>query len=155
MNNIILGILLTPLITLSGSTAVMTILVLLSLVFIDFITGILASYVEFKKNPTVLKAYLIESHRLRDSVIKVVFYLIFIMIVHASFTILAIPFIKVFVLELVPFSVASVITILIEAFSIIENIKRAGFDVVKQLKIVVTKIMSVLKYVKDIKKELE
>lgn len=117
-------------------------IILLAILFIlDFITGIGASWVEFRKTKTVVpgsgKRYLIQSSKLRLSAVKFVTYGLVILIAHGLEWTFAI---KEF--ELHPkFQKMTLTTIAIafccgiEIYSILfENIKRMGFDIIEKIK---------------------
>lgn len=112
------------------------IMTLVLALFLDLITGIVASWVEFKKSGEELKPpYFIESNKLRLSLLKLLVYLSIILL---SYLITKVFFDNTFSLPASSkdFTVAEIATglcIFIELWSLIENAKRAGFDIKKKL----------------------
>ncbi|MCO6147534.1 phage holin family protein [Flavobacterium sp. NRK1] len=117
-------------------------IILLGLFFtLDFITGICASYIEFKKNilplPGSEKQYVLQSAKLRLSVIKFITYGLAIIIAYAIEWTFIIgefePHSKLQKMTLTTFVIAFCCTI--EIYSIFfENIKRMGFDIIQKVK---------------------
>ncbi|WP_417365900.1 phage holin family protein [Flavobacterium beibuense] len=111
---------------------------------IDFATGIGASWVEFKKAaplvPASGKRYLIQSSKLRLSVVKFVFYGLWILVwwcVENVFVIKQIPSGHISTENLTLTTYAIAILCIIEIYSIFfENVKRMGFDIIQKIKII-------------------
>lgn len=122
----------------------------------DFVTGIIASYFEKKDSIEHNKKYFIESHKLRKSVTKVLSYMFLIIATHFFAVIfnldkITIPIIKV---ETTLVTIAFSICILIEVYSIIENLNRMGFDLFGEIKKVISKLVSTAKYLSNTKKTI-
>jgi phosphatidylserine synthase len=120
--------------------------------FLDFFTGILASWMEQKNNPKEIKVYLIESAKLRKSVVKAITYALFILLVYF---IEKIFFIKMISIESISSQkltitiIAVAFCLAIEFFSVIENLKRAGFDLIGSFKKMVKNIKNIIATVKS------
>lgn len=118
-----------------------------TMLFLDYVTGILASWVESDGKH---KVFLIESKRLRESCVKVCGYMILI-ICSWFVTILIYPNdVNLFgilngfnLLEL-----TLIMSIAIESFSNLENVKRMGFDVIGKIKDGASKIHDLIKSIK-------
>lgn len=118
-----------------------------TMLFLDYVTGILASWVESNGKH---KVFLIESKRLRESCVKVCGYMILI-ICSWFVTILIYPNdVNLFgilngfnLLEL-----TLIMSIAIESFSNLENVKRMGFDVIGKIKDGASKIHDLIKSIK-------
>jgi hypothetical protein len=110
-------------------------IIALGLVFmLDWITGCLASWIEHKKNNTSIAVYFFETSKARLSVAKAISYGILILL---SWLFTALFFDKKLdlVLSTRQYSIVELtvgVCIAIESWSNIENLKRAGFDVVGQ-----------------------
>lgn len=123
----------------------------------DFITGIIASW--FEKRDAIEhnnKKYFIESHKLRKSVTKVLSYMFLIIATHFFSVIfnlnkITIPIIKV---ETTLVTIAFSICILIEVYSVIENLNRMGFDLFGEIKKVISKLVATAKYLSNTKKTI-
>ncbi|WP_330444209.1 phage holin family protein [Flavobacterium sp. C4GT6] len=111
---------------------------------IDFATGIGASWVEFKKAAPLVSAsgkrYLIQSSKLRLSVVKFVFYGLWILVwwcVENIFVIKQIPSGHISTENLTLTTYAIAILCIIEIYSIFfENVKCMGFDIIQKIKII-------------------
>lgn len=118
---------------------------------LDYVTGILASYIENKnKEP---KVYVIESERLRDSGVKAIGYMIVIIFSWFITKRIVVNPISIFGLTapLTVHQIALAILGVIEAWSNLENIKRCGFDVIGSLKNVITGVKSIKDEVNTLK----
>lgn len=128
---------------------------------IDFITGILASWVEFKKVPPLVpasgKRYLIQSSKLRMSGVKFICYALAILcawMLESVFMIKEIPTGHISTKNLTLTTVVIAFFCLIEFYSIFfENIKRAGFDIVQKIKNISRSGWGVYKSIKNEKDE--
>ena len=133
--------------------------------FIDFVTGIYASYTEAKEvkksnndfdNKIISKIKLIfdtiSSEKLRKSVVKAITYLLLILLVffvEKIFLIKAFQIVSISDKQWTITLVAASVCIVIEMYSIfIENLKRAGFDII-------SKVISIFTKYKKIKEKLE
>lgn len=128
-------------------------LLLGGLFMIDFITGLMASWTEFKKAlPENRKEYLIESEKLRLSAVKFITY--------ALTALMAWGIEKVFIIsEFEPHSklqkmtfttIVIAVCCAIELYSIVfENFKRMGFDIIKQVKKIASSGWGVYKSIKN------
>jgi len=152
---------LVPIVASPVFTTVQKSLILLGGLFVaDFITGIIASYLEFKRSLPVLpasgKRYVIQSSKLRMSVVKFVFYGLSILTAYG----IEIVFVsKEFELH-ADVKKMSLTTIMIafccgiEAYSIFfENIKRMGFDIIEKVKNIFKSGYSVYDTIKNENKE--
>lgn len=126
----------------------------------DFVTGIIASWVEFKKARHVTPtsgAYLIQSSKWRMTVVKFVCYGLAVLI---AYKIEGTFFKKDFsgsehIKDMGFATVVTVFCTAIELYSIFfENFKRAGFDILAKAKKVGSFIMMVIKKIKEAKNEL-
>lgn len=145
-------VLILPSVSLALLSNLQLILLLMLIAYIvDFATGILASWIEYKKSNEKIKVYLIESTKLRKSVIKAVSYMLFIAGVYLfekAFFIKTIAITSVSDKELTITSIAVAFCFAIEFFSILENLKRSGFDLIGQFKSGAKKIHSLIKSAK-------
>lgn len=127
-------------------------LVFLFISFIlDFISGIYASWVEWKNlQKPKLKTYLIESSKLRKSLTKAVGYMFFIAFVYGFECLFFIKSFKLSVseLELTITLVAIGVCVAIEFFSILENFKRSGYDILGKIRETANSFWNVFKSVK-------
>lgn len=125
--------LLIPTLTLGMLTTIQTALLMLLVAYIlDFVTGIYASYIEHRKNPQEVKVYIIQSSKMRKSVVKAISYFVFIAFSYAFervFLIKAFSLVSISDLQLTITSVACAFCFAIEFFSILENLKRSGYDI--------------------------
>lgn len=101
----------------------------------DFITGTAASWYENKKQNKKPKIYFIESRKLRRTIIKATTYLIFIMMSGGFYFLFfdgtfGLPIsTKTFTIIEITFGMC----IAVECWSILENFKRLGFDIVGKI----------------------
>jgi hypothetical protein len=103
---------------------------------IDFITGILASWNEYRNSDQKIKVYFIESNKLRKSLSKAITYMSVIAFVYFFEMIF---FIKSFTFsfsnkELTVTLITIFACVVIEFFSILENSKRSGYDILGKIK---------------------
>lgn len=127
-------LLLVPFALIIGSainpTSIMLVYALFGATIFDFITGIMAAWIEDKKEEKEYKAYFIQSNKIRKSVIKTMSYIFFIlgtMVFSKALNVTQINFIGI---DTTPTILAFLSCIGIEVYSVIENIKRCGFDIV-------------------------
>lgn len=120
---------------------------------LDFITGILASWVEFKKAaplvPASGKRYLIQSTKLRLSGVKFICYSLGTLCawgIETVFVIKEIPSGHVSTQNLTLTTVVIAFFCMIEFYSVFfENVKRMGFDIIQEAK----KVFKLYKSIKD------
>jgi hypothetical protein len=128
----------------------------LSLIFlfisfcIDFLSGIYASWIEFKNKKIEINTYLIESKKLRKSISKAIAYMVFIGFVYG---IEILFFIKSFSISvsganLTITLVAIGACIAIEFFSVLENMKRCGFDLLGKISKAAQNVWKIINNVK-------
>jgi len=112
---------------------------LITMLVCDYITGIIASYAEKDKKA---KVYIIESKRLRESGVKVIGYLLVVILAWFVSKNIYVDNIKLFgvIREFSVLEIALVICAGVEAWSNLENMKRAGFDIVGKLENIIKKI---------------
>jgi phage-related holin len=130
----------------------LALLLMLTSFVLDFATGILASWIEQKNNPKKIKVYLIESAKLRKSVVKATSYAIFILMVYfieKTFFLKMISIESVSTQKLTVTTIAVAFCLAIEFFSVIENLKRAGFDLIGSFKKMVKNIKNLIATVKE------
>lgn len=129
--------------------------ILLGLFFIlDFITGILASWVEFMKtNSNSEKRYLIQSSKLRLSAVKFICYALGILCawgIEIVFVIKKIPSGSISTQNLTFTTVVIAFFCAIEFYSIFfENIKRMGFDIILKVKKISSESWKLYKTIKN------
>lgn len=140
---------LIPTISLALLTTMQLCLIFLFIAFvIDFGTGVLASYCEMKDQKLTVKVYLIESKKLRSSLVKAITYMMLIAFVFG--------FEKIFFIKEFTFSgisdksftvtiIAIAACIVIELLSILENMKRSGYDLLGKIKTSAKKIWALKK----------
>lgn len=140
-----------------GSIALTTLsTVQLSLIFLfiafvaDFLTGVLASWIEWKNEKLKLTAYLIESKKLRKSVGKAITYMAAISFTYGLELLFFIKSFNVAVSDkkITITLVAVGVCIAIEFFSILENGKRSGFDLLDKIKTTAKNVWNVINTVK-------
>lgn len=172
-NPIGLAISLPSLTYLTTSTDVEKAWYLLGLVYIiDFITGIYASFVEAKREESFIKIFAtkktywqrvgtkitlffdtISSEKLRKSIVKAIAYLLLILLVffvEKTFLIKAFQWVSISDKEWTITLIAQGICIGIEMYSIfLENLKRAGFDIVGSIIGVFKKFNTVKRQIKE------
>lgn len=128
--------------------------------FIDFITGVVASYIEDKKVKKEYKAYFIQSEKLRTSVLKTLSYMTLILVSHFFALIFGIGVVTIPIVGLTATlaTLAFTMCISIETYSVFENLKRSGFDIFAKFKSVVNAVIKIIKYIvktkNNISKEL-
>lgn len=111
-------------------------------IVLDFVTGIAASWIEFKKGDKTpgQKQYVIESAKLRLTVVKFIFYSIGILSARAIeviFLLRKIPSSQISIEDLTLTAIITGFFSIIEIYSILfENIKRMGFDIIQKTKII-------------------
>jgi len=118
---------------------------------LDYLTGILASIVELRKNPLKLerrrrrkgRLYWIESGKLIRGLVKMLVYMQLILAVVVLTYILDLEHIVLHerIIPLTPLQVLLVLFIASEFVSNLENAKRSGFDIVKITKDVIVKVL--------------
>ncbi|RWW99718.1 phage holin family protein [Flavobacterium cerinum] len=129
--------------------------ILLGLFFIlDFITGILASWIEFKKtNSASEKRYLIQSSKLRLSAVKFICYALGILCawgIEIVFVIKKIPSGSISTQNLTFTTVVIAFFCAIEFYSIFfENIKRMGFDILLKIQKISSESWKLYKTIKN------
>ena len=130
-----------------GLTGMQKALIALAIVFhLDLITGCVASWIEHRNNKEKAKVYFFESSKLRLSVVKAVSYLMLIL----SSWLLGLLFFDMPISlyystkTFTPAEITTGVCIAIEIWSNIENVKRAGFDIVG-------KVTGIIKQVWDFK----
>lgn len=118
------------------------ILALMLVFFLDLITGCIASWVEHRKNENRIKVYFFESSKMRLSVVKAISYMMLILfawLLAGLFFDLPIGLTG----SSKQFTVVELTTgacIAIEVWSNIENLKRAGFDVLGKAKSIIKQV---------------
>lgn len=126
-------------------------LMMLSAFIFDFITGIYASYIEKKQSNDKVKVYWIESAKLRRSVVKATSYMLFIagvFVFEKLFFIKQLKFTSISEKEFTITTIAVAFCFAIEFFSILENLKRSGFDLLGQFKSGAKKVHGLIKTAK-------
>lgn len=124
----------------------LALLILSVALIIDFITGCWASWIEFKRAKTTASVYFIESRKLRESFSKMVTYGSLIMIswglstafFNTSFSLAYSS--KQF--TLVELTIG--LCICVECWSMLENMKRAGFDLIGKIKLIIKNIWQLI-----------
>jgi len=154
--------LLTPVISFSMLTRPqISAIVLVAAILFDFATGIWASYTEQRNNkaPTSKSGWFIESAKLRSSVVKSVFYMLFILGSWAMECLFFDKKISFTGVSSQPFTIVEIvigICIAIEMYStLFENMKRAGYDIVAKVRKITKDVDSVVQSVKKIGKDRE
>lgn len=133
--------------SLKSDTSSMLIILIVA-IMLDFVTGMIGSYVEFKNGTaTKPKVYFIESSKIRKSIVKSVSYLLLIVLValfEIAFFTVNIPRLSEITLSrsLTGVEITIGICFLIEFWSILENFKRAGVDIIGKVAAVFNKIKS-------------
>lgn len=134
--------------------------ILLGIFFIlDFITGILASWIEVKKtNSTAGKKYVIQSSKLRLSAVKFICYALGILCawgIEIVFVIKKVPSGSISTQNLTFTTVVIAFFCVIEFYSIFfENIKRMGFDVIQKVKKISSEAWKLYKTIKNENNEI-
>jgi phage-related holin len=123
---------------------------------LDFITGVIASYVEDKKVQRVYSAYFLQSNKLRKSAVKTMSYMVLILVSHFFALVFGLKNITIPIIDIHTelSTIAFVVCISIETFSIFENLKRSGFDIAKEIKKVVSGLLSIVKYFQNTKTKI-
>lgn len=138
-------------ITLAALSTVQLSLIFLFVAFLfDFITGIFASWIEWKNKKLKIKTYLIESTKLRKSVGKAITYMA---VISFTYGLELLFFIKSFNVAVsdqkITITLAAVgVCIAIEFFSIIENGARSGFDLIAKINSVAKSVWNIIRNVK-------
>ncbi|MBN8565227.1 MAG: phage holin family protein [Flavobacteriales bacterium] len=138
-------------VTLAALSTVQLSLIFLFIAFLfDFLSGIFASWVEWKNKKIKVKTYLIESVKLRKSIGKAVTYMA---VIGFTYGLEALFFIKSFNLavsdkQITITLVAVGVCIAIEFFSILENTKRSGFDLIEKINTTAKKVWKTIRNVK-------
>lgn len=141
-------------VSLSGTSK--AILALVIVYILDFITGCWASWKEHKENPQPIRAYFIESAKIRKSIVKATGYMMFIFLAWVL-TILyfdrevRLPYSKK---DLTIVQIVIGVCIATEGWSIIENFKRMGFDLVGRVTGAYKAICNIIKTFKKGKDEI-
>jgi hypothetical protein len=143
------------------TTTQMTLMFLGGLFIGDFITGIMASYYEFKKSLPVLpgsgKRYVLSSAKMRMSGVKFITYAMGIVSAYALETIFLIDKFKPTYITKQHLTLTTIVTLffcVIEFYSIFfENIKRMDFDIIQKVKSIFSAGWDIYKSAKDEKKE--
>lgn len=151
--------LLIPTISLGIFTTIQIALIMLFFAYvIDFITGIYASYIEHKKNPKPVKVYILESSKMRKSIVKAISYFVFIAFSYAFekvFLIKAFSVLSISDLQFTITSIACIFCFAIEFFSILENLKRSGYDLLGKAEGVIKKFWKFVGLVKGETSKIE
>ena len=153
-------LLFVPLLMATGMLSANTVLLVSTLflaTLVDFITGVIASYVEDRKVKRVYSAYFIQSNKLRKSAVKTMSYMMLILISHLFSIIFKLGLFTIPVIgtETELSTIAFTICISIETFSIFENLKRSGFDIFKEIRKVISSVIKGIKYVIATKDKIE
>lgn len=118
----------------NSTTTQLSFYIFLAMMAFDFATGILAAYIEQLKNPKEIKVYLVKSSRARESLVKLITYLMVIAFMYMfEITLKMKPFEfdnDYFQVSLTISNITILICAVIEFFSVLENAKRSGFDVI-------------------------
>jgi hypothetical protein len=118
------------------STIQMSLLFLFISFIFDFLTGIYASWVEWKNKKIQITTYLIESKKLRKSVGKAIAYMAAIGFTYGFELVFFIKSFKISAsgANLTITLIAVGVCVAIEFFSVLENMKRSGFDLIGKAK---------------------
>jgi hypothetical protein len=113
---------------------------------LDFITGIAANYFDVRKtsvkDDNIIKKYVIESSKLRLSIIKFITYGLALLIAYGiEWTFIADEFkTHLSIQKMTLTTIVTAFCCLIEVYSILfENIKRMGFDIIQKIEDIITK----------------
>lgn len=122
---------------------------------IDMLTGIIAGRVEMNKEGRKPKVFFLESSKMRQSVVKGTFYMFFFIGLFFITKILHINPIDIRITDkqFMLYELGLIICIGIEKYSIIENFKRMGFDIVAYVKKLAKTAWSVFDSIKNNKHE--
>jgi len=131
------------------------IITLLAVYILDFITGLIASWMEQKKSGKKIKVYFFQSSKVRMSIVKGIAYMVYII---CAWFITVLVFDKnVGVMMLSKkFTIVEIVAgicIANECWSIIENFKRAGFDLIAKIKEISKQAWNLFNVVKTGKEE--
>jgi hypothetical protein len=138
-------------ITLAALSTVQLSLIFLFVAFtFDFMTGIFASWSEWKNKKLKVNTYLIESVKLRKSIGKAITYMA---VISFTYGLELLFFIKSFNVsvsdkEITITLVAVGVCIAIEFFSVLENAKRSGFDLIAKINSVAKSVWKIIRNVK-------
>lgn len=140
-----------------------TLILLAALFVMDFITGVMASYVEFKKalpvTPGAGKRYVFSSAKMRLSAVKFVTYAMGVICAYGIESIFLIKEFDPGHLTTQKLTLTTIVTLffcVIEAYSIFfENIKRMGYDIIQKVKNISSTGWGVYKAVKGENKNEE
>lgn len=138
-------------VTLAALSTVQLSLIFLFIAFaFDFLTGIYASWVEWKNKKLKIQTYLIESVKLRKSIGKAITYMA---VISFTYSLELLFFIKSFNVavsdqKITITLVAVGVCIAIEFFSILENGKRSGFDLIEKINTTAKNIWKTIRNVK-------
>ena len=118
---------------------------LCSVLFADYVTGFVASYIEDREKGT--KVYFLESSRLRASGVKVIGYFLIIVLTWFVSKFIYPENIRLFgvIREFNIHQLGLIMCIGIEFWSNIENVKRSGFDIIGKFESIVKKIWDLVK----------
>lgn len=126
-------LLLVPFALIIGSaihpTSLMLVYALFGATIFDFVTGIMAAWIEDKNQEKKYKAYFIQSNKIRKSVVKTMSYIFFILGTMVFSKALNVVDINLIGIDTTPTILAFLCCIGIEVYSVVENIKRCGFDI--------------------------
>ena len=120
---------------------------LFSMLILDYITGIMAAYIE---SDGKYKVYFIESKKIRESGVKIVGYMLLVICSWFITKFIYTDNISLFGI-LREFNILQLTLIIcssIEAFSNLENLKRMGFDVIGKVKDSSNKVWEIIRSVK-------
>lgn len=120
---------------------------LFSMLLLDYVTGIIATYVE---SDGKYKVYLIESKKLRESGVKIIGYMLLMICGWFITRFIYTDSIALFGI-IRSFNVLQIVLIMsigIEFFSNIENLKRSGFDILGRIKSNTSKVWELIKSVR-------
>lgn len=120
---------------------------LFTLLVSDYITGILASYIEFKRSGQVAPVYITQSERLRGSGVKVVGYFLVVVLAWFISNNIYTDKISLFgvIKELDVLQLSLIMCSGIEFWSNLENMKRAGFDIVGKFENITKRIWNLVR----------
>ncbi len=125
------------------------ILFLIVVFHLDLITGILASYIKYKREKIKHEVYFLESEKFRMSIIKGGFYIWFTVGCYVIQQIFKIDDINVFGREFTLCELSLMVCIGIELYSNIENFKKMGFDLFGKIKTMAKGIWGLINAVKN------
>ncbi|AEW85893.1 hypothetical protein FCOL_05340 [Flavobacterium columnare ATCC 49512] len=117
---------------------------------LDFATGILASWVEHKKMP--VRVYVLQSSKMRESVVKAISYFVFIALIFGfekAFGIKTFSILNISDNQFTLTTIAIAFCSFIEFFSILENCKRSGFDIIGKSQEAAKKTWEIINFLKN------